>query len=307
LENISKDIIILEWGYEYFHPFDKRGEVLKNAGFDFYVCPGTSGWSSFTGRTDNMLGNIENAVKSGKEHGAKGMLLTDWGDGGHVNYTGVSYASYCYAAGQAWNVGSVSEKELVEFLNQFVFKDKNGEMGQFVLDAGRYNNLEEFPVFNSTLSNMIVSYGYWPKALLNMVMSKLDEILAPFLDEDSLKKLKEIYENRREFDGETLLSYLSKLYASLDKTHLTCNHAEIIKDEFKNNLRMVELGVRVRHLIETEDDVSPDEQEQMKEFLLKLLSVIQDEHKRLWAIRNKPGGLLRSLTRFVNLEESLEG
>ena len=53
------------------------------SGLDFYVCPGTSAWRSLAGRVENMRANLQAAEKAGRECGAKGYLLTDWGDEGH--------------------------------------------------------------------------------------------------------------------------------------------------------------------------------------------------------------------------------
>jgi hypothetical protein len=47
--------------------------------YPFYVCPGTSSWNSFAGRTQNMIENIRRAAMSGRDNGALGFLLTDWG------------------------------------------------------------------------------------------------------------------------------------------------------------------------------------------------------------------------------------
>ena len=90
LGRLPKDITLLDWGYEALYPFEKNSHRLDSAGVSFYVCPGTSSWTSITGRTVNMLDNIENAALNGKKYGAKGMLVTDWGDMGHWQYLPVA-------------------------------------------------------------------------------------------------------------------------------------------------------------------------------------------------------------------------
>jgi len=75
---LPKDMIALNWGYENNHPFAKETAALKKAGLRFVVCPGTSTWCSLLGRTDNMIGNIDNAYENGVKNGAMGALLTDW-------------------------------------------------------------------------------------------------------------------------------------------------------------------------------------------------------------------------------------
>ena len=75
---IPKDITLLDWGYESSYPFERHCKSLQAANLKYMVCPGTSSWSSGTGRTENMIANIESATTSGVKYGADGMLLTDW-------------------------------------------------------------------------------------------------------------------------------------------------------------------------------------------------------------------------------------
>ena len=80
---LPKDLIALDWGYEGNHPFMEQAEKFKSAGLEFYVCPGTSSWNSLAGRVENMRENMIAAEHAGRIHGAKGFMVTDWGDGGH--------------------------------------------------------------------------------------------------------------------------------------------------------------------------------------------------------------------------------
>ena len=80
---LPKDAIALDWGYEGNHPFAAECAAFKKAGLDFYVCPGTSAWRSLGGRVENMRENLEAAERAGRLCGAKGYLVTDWGDEGH--------------------------------------------------------------------------------------------------------------------------------------------------------------------------------------------------------------------------------
>ena len=83
IERLPKDLIALDWGYEAGHPFDRECAAFAASGLDFYVCPGTSSWRSLGGRVENMRENLEAAERAGRVPGAKGYLVTDWGDWGH--------------------------------------------------------------------------------------------------------------------------------------------------------------------------------------------------------------------------------
>ena len=83
IPRLPKDLIALDWGYEANHPFDRDCAAFRAAALDFYVCPGTSAWRSLGGRVENMRENLEAAERAGRLNGAKGYLVTDWGDHGH--------------------------------------------------------------------------------------------------------------------------------------------------------------------------------------------------------------------------------
>lgn len=83
ISRLPQDLIALDWGYEANHPFMREAEAFKRSGLDFYVCPGTSSWRSLGGRVENMRENLEAAERAGRLFGAKGYMVTDWGDEGH--------------------------------------------------------------------------------------------------------------------------------------------------------------------------------------------------------------------------------
>lgn len=93
---LPEDVIALCWGYEANHPFDRQCELFAQANRRFMVCPGTSAWGSLSGRIPNMIANIDNAYAAAMKYGAEGMLLADWGDGGHPNPWIVSIPALVY-------------------------------------------------------------------------------------------------------------------------------------------------------------------------------------------------------------------
>ena len=94
--------IAMVWDYEAQTQFDHDGAKFAAAGVSFYVCPGTSSWCSIAGRTDVMLANVRSAAHSGVLHGATGLLVTDWGDYGHVQYLPISMPGFVVAAALSW-------------------------------------------------------------------------------------------------------------------------------------------------------------------------------------------------------------
>lgn len=118
ISRLPKDAIALDWGYEANHPFEKEAAAFAAAGLDFYVCPGTSAWRSLAGRVENMRENLEAAERVGRLYGAKGYLLTDWGDAGHwqplaASLPGIILAgSFAFSGPKAANMDLERELDL---------------------------------------------------------------------------------------------------------------------------------------------------------------------------------------------------
>ncbi len=103
--DIPKDFTVLDWAYGSTHNFDAIRD-FREAGLAFYACPGTNSWNALFPRLPEACTNIAGFAAAGKQHGARGLLNTDWGDGGHYNFMEYSWHGYCFGAEQAWNTGA---------------------------------------------------------------------------------------------------------------------------------------------------------------------------------------------------------
>jgi hypothetical protein len=148
---LPKDVIALAWGYEADHPFEAQGALFAQAGVPFYVCPGTSSWQTLVGRTANMRGNLQNAAENGLKHGARGYLITDWGDFGHWQPPMVSYAGFAYGAALSWAYQANKDCDLGALLSLFAFQDSSGKLGPLALEIGDAYRLVNAPHRNSAL------------------------------------------------------------------------------------------------------------------------------------------------------------
>jgi len=137
---VPADATALLWGYEANHPFAEQCARLAAAKKKFWVCPGTSAWNTFTGRSDNMLANLESAAKHGLAHDAEGLLLTSWGDGGNHQPWPVMYPGIAYAAGLAWNQKGARRKDVARAVNLAFSQTMNSGYGEILLELGRVEN-----------------------------------------------------------------------------------------------------------------------------------------------------------------------
>jgi hypothetical protein len=166
LGELPRDAVALEWGYEADHPFERHARQFAAAGLEFFVCPGTSSWNAVAGRTDNALANIAAAASVGHDAGAGGLLVTDWGDNGHLQPPPVSLPGLLAAAAFSWNVpASRAPRDLpfADLLDRHAFEDRRGAMGRAALELGTCYRDTGVLLRNSTvLSKLLLAPGAWP-------------------------------------------------------------------------------------------------------------------------------------------------
>jgi hypothetical protein len=139
IAELPRDAVALEWGYEADHPFLEHAQRFAASGLDFVVCPGTSSWCSFAGRASNALENLALAAVAGRAAGARGYLITDWGDFGHLQPLPVSYLGFLAGAGFAWNVEAAAAPlghDWRRLLDRWAFADTSGARSEAALTLG---------------------------------------------------------------------------------------------------------------------------------------------------------------------------
>tara|TARA_B100000497_G_C7662026_1_gene398814 strand:- start:69 stop:1706 length:1638 start_codon:yes stop_codon:yes gene_type:complete len=311
LDQLPNDITVLEWGYEKEHPFDENTARIKKRGLDFLVCPGTSSWMTLTGRTDNMLGNIENAILSGIKNSAKGMLLTDWGDMGHWQYLPVSFPGIAYAGAISWNSSTSRSLSLEKYLNVHMIEDKDQDIGNIVMEMGRSYHFEDRHLPNMSHNFMAYQFGISNPVLENTIYSAIEKKLPELAGADVVHRIQSRFENKKEFQIDELNNHLNSLEIRLNKNVNESNinqqsdNKKVIRNELKNGIQMVRLGAEIRNYSQQKEHWSPTERIEYLTIMQNRLEDIQDEHKRLWNLRNKPGGLTRSMESFKNLETQI--
>lgn len=297
LNALDKDIIILDWGYEKEHPYDKRAERLSRADRKFCLCPGTNSWLSFTGMTDNMLACIESAANAAYSYGAQGIIVTDWGDCGHLQYLPVSWAGILTAAAYAWNMRGTDRETLAKALDRFVFQDSACVLGNLVLDAGNYYQSEEFLLPCRTLAATVLTSGFVSREEYEKSLAFTAKSISFFSTEDFVKIYLESYQNRKEPRCFAVRKYLQELVSRLKRAKPACADGEIVLREYHNGLQMADAMCKVREMMLTGARF-PE--------LEKQLDTVISEHRRLWNIRNKPYGCAQGLTPLEQIRKQLE-
>lgn len=113
LAELPAGLICLNWEYNR-EPDEDKVRVVHEAGIRQYVCPGVSGWNRLMNDLDTAFSNIEKMVSYGRKYDAIGILTTDWGDYGHINFLGNSMPGMVFAAAISWNPETIGRLPQVQ-------------------------------------------------------------------------------------------------------------------------------------------------------------------------------------------------
>ena len=260
---LPRDVIAMEWGYEFDHPFADHGSKFAASGVPFYVCGGTSSWNSLGGRTDNAIGNLLNAAENGQKHGAVGFLNTDWGDYGHLQPLPISYLPYAYGAGVSWCTAANRDVDIARAVSLHLFGDPSGATGQFVYDLGNVYTRIPLRTHNGT------AYAY------GVIFA--EEALKRRLAENAIERtwLKQVNKD------------LDRLEAAVPTLKMQRSDAVLIRREFAHVIHLMRYGVaRLGRLGVAGKRVAADLKAVERE-RRRLVA----EHDRVWLARNRPGGM----------------
>lgn len=268
---MSRDITLLEWGYEADHPFMRRCAAIGRAGFEFYVCPGTSSWCSFAGRTTNAIANLRAAGRAAIRHGAAGYLVTDWGDFGHRQYWPVSKGPIVFGASVAWNVAE-TPRDRTRAASLHGFGDESGKAAEAWLELGDVYRLEGVELRNKTVLFRVMQAALddrsaidgLTKAAVRRVRRRIDVIE---------RRARSIVQRTRE---QRLVA--AELAATIRVLRHACARAEVMID--------IARGRDVHRVLK---------------HLQRDARAIVRGHRKLWLARNRPGGLSDSVAHYTRL------
>jgi hexosaminidase len=278
LGQLPEGVTVCEWGYEDWHDFEGRTRALAEAGRPFWVAPGTSSWLTVVGRVDNMRANCERAARAALANGAEGLLNTDWGDKGHLQYLPVSEPGLAYGAAVSWCLQSNADLDLAAALDAHCFEDEAGVLGRALLSLGNAYLGVAPRIWNMSA---LVIHLYFPQL-------RLGDSITEGLSRPDLASV-------RQAVGEAV--------SSLQRARPRRPDGELVCDE------LAAAGRLVLHMCaDAEERLAGDGQlasipERRRRELAAGLEPIIEDHRRLWLARNRPGGLADSLAWLEHLRD----
>ncbi|MCP4006938.1 MAG: family 20 glycosylhydrolase [bacterium] len=242
--------------------FHRGAAPFADSGIPFSVCPGTSSWNSLIGRLPNALGNLLDAAEAGKPRGARGFLITDWGDNGHLQPLSISLPPLVYGAAVAWCAESARGLDLETALNRLVLRDPSGESGRALLGLGKLYELSGLSTLNAS-------------PLFNALIRPLGSNLLSW-GETSPEKI------------HTTIEAIDEQLARLERSEPRGFGGEIVKRELGQAAALARHGAR-RLGFEPNTD---------RNELRRELSSLIEEQAATWRARSREGGLVDSLARL---------
>ncbi|MFN0009101.1 MAG: family 20 glycosylhydrolase [Planctomycetota bacterium] len=266
IEELPRDAVALLWGYDADHPFEREARAFAESGLEFRVCPGTSSWQSVAGRTANAVANLESAAVHGLERGASGYLVTDWGDRGHLQPPFASAAGLLYGAGCAWNASAARERaaDLPRLLDAHVFHDPAGVLGQAAVDLGHVYEVPGSPSTNGSALFFVLAFADQPLPHARMPGLGVEGL------ERALGRTLEIRARLGAARGSTLDAEEIRFAADLLAFACRFGRARL---EAPDGAPVTAIPRAARAALREE------------------LAPLAAEHRRLWVLRNRPGGL----------------
>lgn len=282
IKDIPKEMIALVWGYDAGYPFDKNLKQFKDAQLDFYVVPGTSTWRSEIGRNHNAFLNLKEAIIAAKKYGAKGYLVTEWGDYGHFQPKSVSYPAVVLGANYAWNYQEETLDNLEFLLNHFVFKDATGNTAKALLTLGDAYLKANIPAGNANAFHLMIRRFMW---------TMQGHYQTKHLNEKGLLAAEKEIDRGLEI---------------LAKAEPASYDAEIILKEVKQAAELAKFGIHLGLArLKTSDKSTAKIPVKKKKELADELEALIKTHKEIWVVRNREGGLKDSAGKLQDVVDYL--
>ncbi len=242
--------------------FESQVEAFVDAGLPFWVCPGTSSWNSFAGRWSNARANLLDAARAGRAHGARGYLITDWGDNGHLQPPSVSWLPLAFGAAVAWGLDANAELDPAPALDAFAFEDEERALGGALTRLAELYRwpgpraLNASPLFGALVRAGLGAFG----ALQSEGLERVDAELAA-------------------------------ARAALAQARPRCADGALVVRELAQAARLCELGALALARAAGLSARAPD--------FAALLAEATEEQRTCWLARSRPGGLADSLARLA--------
>ncbi len=278
LSKLPKDTLFIDWGYNHKYDFESHAKMLEDNKVSFMLAPGTVSWGNILGNNLDMTGSIKNACLACKKHQGLGVLITDWGDIGHLQYLPVSIPGFIYGASLAWSDITLDELETV--VDSYF---KPAGIGKLIIKLSKFIQLEgEYRDYGCRLFYTIL-WAEHASRYHDPATFFLEKMKYNLIDEENIKNLREFFDSA--------LSVLADYESAL------------VVDEIKNSIFLLKILLDINVKLTIIYKQNEDEIDFQKE--ISLLEIYSKEHLKLWNTRNIHAGYKMSNQRILWLKSLL--
>jgi len=163
---------------------------------------------------------------------------------------------------------------------------------------------EEIPIPNMTTTMLTLQFGLNDRMMTKAIYAKISQGITELMTDiapEMVKAYHERLESSQPFDFSGLFTFLDEKEALLDNVLLNSSDAQQVTDEYRNAIRLLRAGTELQYYIEKRTGLTRDEKIERLNSLRKGLDQYLIENKRLWMLRNKPGGYERSTAAIQKL------
>jgi len=265
MERIPAEAVALVWGYEAAHPFAEQAAQVVERKVAWQACPGDSTWCSLGGRLHTARANIANAASVAVQLGAEGFLHTHWGDNGHWQPFATLLPGLVLSATAAWDGEPCDWATLTRAVSVLCL-DTRGRLAEALVALGR---IDETHGGNPKNRSLLWEAHFAKAAALPDLTTRLRAVDPARWEQTDLE--------------------LGRIGGLLGDADGVSRESQQYLDEARLSLRMLRNArVRVRALVA--GTPCPD--------WPRLCTETETEHRRLWLLRHRPGGLEESCTRL---------
>lgn len=305
-KKFPKDIIMLEWGYSGYHPFDRHASFFRESGNRFILCSGTSSWGAITGRTESMIKNITNACSCAVKYGALGILNTEWGNCGHMQTPAMSYPGHILAGALSWNSAPLPTEGLERYLSLMVYGDRTLEAGKIIMDFGRYRAFEDVERETRTMAITSFERGIQDRDIVEEFHEIWDSLTPEEREEEKHLVLNETMKTLREFKPRELIDFVEVLYNRLKSLPIEKDDYRYTLSQYEVAKEIIVAGTLAREFLLKKKFLSQREKSLLLKDIHKKIESFIPKYIENWNMENKEGGLLRSLNHFYRLKSQVE-
>ena len=288
LARAPDDAIIINWQYgtsqlEKEEFYEQKTNAIAQSKKDYYVATCTWSYARLFPELKTMEHNNRNFLNVGGRLSAKGALLTNWGDMGHMQLLGYVAMPIAFFAMNAWKKSDTNLEEFSRDFSQYFFNDSKGVTGEFFLLLGKVNEIvSPGAFFGGAALFVLLDELYSMQFLPNRPLTELTEELLKALKQaaTATSSLANIKNYEWILDIKPVIYALGVLFTKI-----------LLKDNASLAL------------------LDPSKKEEILNLFGHLLNYgksLEDVFKERWLTQAKPLGLSRNLARQAKAAEGYQ-